>query len=326
MKQTFLDEINGKFRNKLSQAKLAESTKQSYLSRMNVLAKELSKREFHYRSQISVTDVQSVIDSFRAQGYTRNRISAMITAYRKFDNYYTKSNMRISTVLRDQHKTIFNYKKLGDSDVGHTSAQAIKNGIPPKKYMPQMFKERLNENLEMMKSTSQKQSDFKESFKFLQETGLRSGAFFGTKAIGSPEYAGINKDQIKFNKDGSVTISGIKDKYAREGWDMKLAKDHPAIKPLENLMKLPGPKLSLLDQKTFEREFSKLAQTVRRDPDIVEKYGNLPRYTPHSLRANFIHDKVQKLVEDGVAKDQAYDTVSELVNHDSSKTTRLYDI
>jgi hypothetical protein len=324
--ESFRQEINGKFNRKLSESKLAESTKQSYLSRMNVLANAFESRGIFFRQSIGLNDVKCIFDDLKEIGYSKNRIFALITAYRKFDMYYTKSNMRISNYIRSDFKGIYKHEVIKDADIGRTQANNIKNNLPPLKYMPDLYKDRLTENVIIQKATTQSDRDFKQSYHFLSATGLRSGAFFGVKSVGSDEYKGIMKEQVYFNANGSVTIKDIKDKYDRDGWTMELPAGHPGIRPLQKLMEASGKKLSILDQQTFERRFRKINLEVRRDPDIVEKYGNLPLYTPHSLRANFIHDSVQTFVSKGVSKEEAYEKVSKLVNHNESSTTRSYDI
>ena len=326
MLETFSQEINGKFRRKLSESRLADSTKQSYLLRMNVIAKKLDERGVIYRQSIGLNEVLGVFDELKKEGYTKNRIYALITAYRKFDNYYTKSDLRISDFVREKYKGIYQYESIKDPDIGRTQAKNIAQNLPPLKYMPDLYKERLTETVMKQKSQTQSDRDFKLSYKFLSETGLRSGAFFGNNLIPGEHYKGIMKDQVQFKNDGSVIINNIKDKYAREGWTMVLPAGHSAIKPLKQLMEGPGKKLSILDQRTFENRFNHVNLMVRRDPDIVENYGNLPFYTPHALRANFIHDKVFELKNAGLSSTEAYEKVSVLVNHGESSTTKSYDV
>ena len=326
MNETFSQEINGKFRRKLTESRLADSTKQSYLIRMNVIAKKLEDHGVIFRKSISFNEILGVFDELKKEGYTKNRIFALITAYRKFDNYFTKSDMRVSDIVRNKYKGIYKYESIKDPDIGRTQAKNIAQKLPPIKYMPDMYKDRLTETVMKQKAETQSDREFKFSYKFLSETGLRSGAFFGVNSIPGEHYNGIMKDQVHFNKNGSVIIKDIKDKYARAGWTMVLPAGHPAIIPLKKLMEGSGNKLSILDQKTFQRRFSHVNLMVRRDPDIVENYGNLPFYTPHALRANFIHDKVFELKNAGLSSTEAYEKVSVLVNHGESSTTKSYDV
>ena len=326
MKESFSQEINGKFRRKLSESKLCETTKQSYLKRLNVISNDLSSMGIVYRNEVGLNDIRFLFDRYKEEGYGRNSISAMITALRKFEIQYTKPCNRLTEVLREDHKIIFKYKNNDDPDTGMTAAKAIKNGLPPQKYMPKLFSDRLEQNVKSLPIKTERDRDFKASYEFLKHTGMRSGAFFGVKSVGSNDYLGIRKEQIDLNKDGSILIKNIKDKYAREGWTMSLPKGHPAIKPLKKLMTMSGENISNLDQKGFQRRFNRVIHECRRDPDIVEKYGNLPHYTPHCLRATFIHDKVQELKSNGLKPNEAYQKVSEIVNHENSKTTKLYDI
>lgn len=326
MTETFKSEIDGKFRRKLTESKLAETTKQSYLARMTVFANLLEDRGIIYKQSLGLNEVLSAFDQLKKEGYTKNRIYALITAYRKFDRYFTKPEYRISDYVRKYYKGIYKYESLKDPDIGRTQAKNIAQNLPPIKYMPDLYKERLTETVMMQNARTQADRDFKYSYQFLSATGIRSGAFFGVNSVDSDKYSGIMKDQVHFQKDGSVIIKSIKDKYCREGWTMKLETGHLAIKPLKKLMECSGNKLSILDYQTFQRRFNLVNLMVRRDPDIIENYGNLPIYTPHSLRANFIHDKVQDLKNEGLSSHEAYEKVSILVNHGDSGTTKDYDV
>lgn len=309
--KTILELINKDFNRRLAEQKLAESTKISYLARMNVIGKLLAERNIHFLKNTSLNDIKSVIYDLKTNEYSPNRINSLITAYSKFEQCFVHKSNRVSNYIKRDSNIVSNLQFKHS----HT-------------YMPIDFVKVMDRTVELASVKSEKDRLFKLGYQFLKLTGLRDGALLSNSDIKDERYQGINKNQVIFNNNGSVKIVNIYDKYKREKndqWTLTLPKDHAVIPVIKELMKSSSDKLINMSQKEFQVMYKKVDFKVKSSPDIIEKYGNLLNNTPHTLRHNYIHYAHLENVKNGIDPALSYEIIANQVGHQNSEVTRQYD-
>lgn len=314
-KYTLNEFIDGPFQKKMDQTKLAESTKIAYSSRLKVMSQYFSVRDIDNFRQIGLNDLKSFFECKKSEGYSNNRLKAYLTAWRKLENFHFKKHERVGDYLRNEMKHI--YEKSQEFD---------------HKYRPSNYQDKFSDMVNGQRETSLKESQLKATYEFIKETGMRSGALLGDQKIKYSSYKGIKKEQVIFHNDGSVSIKNIQDKYHRSDnssqrpWDLTLPNGHKAIDSLKKLYDSPGEKLTVFYQEDFEKFLRRIDFEIRRDPSIVEEYGNLSPCTPHTLRHNYVHNRFEELTEKGCSINQTYEKISEEIGHENPDTTRLYNV